>query len=235
MARAGSTLLEQILASHSKVDGTLELPELPRLIELFRNREAHGEPKYPAVLTELTAQDFLDMGETYLEETRPYRGNAPFFIDKMPGNFRDIGLIHLILPNAKIIDARRGAMACCFSNFKQLFVDGHKFAYDLTELGRFYRTYVELMEHWDQVLPGKILRVNHEDVVNDLEGNVRRILAFCGLEFEPACLEFHKTERSVRTVSAAQVRRPIYREGTEQWRNFEPWLGPLKAALGPLA
>jgi hypothetical protein len=187
------------------------------------------------VLTELTAQDFLDMGETYLEETRPYRGNAPFFIDKMPGNFRDIGLIHLILPNAKIIDARRGAMACCFSNFKQLFVDGHKFAYDLTELGRFYRTYVELMEHWDQVLPGKILRVNHEDVVNDLEGNVRRILAFCGLEFEPACLEFHKTERSVRTVSAAQVRRPIYREGTEQWRNFEPWLGPLKAALGPLA
>lgn len=237
MARAGSTLLEQILASHSKVDGTLELPELPRLVQLFRDREPNGEgePKYPGVLAELTAQDFQDLGETYLEETRPYRGSAPFFIDKMPGNFRDIGLIHLILPNAKIIDARRGGMACCFSNFKQLFVDGHKFAYDLTEMGRFYRTYVELMEHWDQVLPGKILRVNHEDVVNDLEGNVRRILEFCGLEFEPACLEFHKTERTVRTVSAEQVRRPIYREGTEQWRHFEPWLGPLKAALGPLA
>ncbi len=235
MARSGSTLLEQILASHSKVDGTLELPELPRLVQLFRNRQPDEEPKYPAVLAELSAQDFRDLGETYLEETRPYRGDAPFFIDKMPGNFREIGLIHLILPNAKIIDARRGGMACCFGNFKQLFVDGHEFAYDMTEMGHFYRTYVELMEHWDRVLPGKVLRVNHEDVVHDLESSVRRVLGYCGLEFEPACLEFHKTERTVRTVSAEQVRRPIYREGTEQWRHFEPWLGPLKAALGPLA
>jgi hypothetical protein len=187
------------------------------------------------VLAELHPEDFRALGETYLEETRPYRRGAPFFIDKMPGNFRDIGFIHLILPNARIIDARRAAMACCFGNFKQLFVNGHEFTYNLAEMGRYYRTYVELMEHWDRALPGKVLRVQHEAVVNDLEGNVRRILEFCGLEFQPACLEFYKTERSVRTVSSEQVRRPIYREGIEQWRNFEPWLAPLKSALGPLA
>jgi Sulfotransferase family len=153
----------------------------------------------------------------------------------MPGNFRDIGFIHLILPQAKIIDARREAMACCFGNFKQLFVGGQEFSYDLEEMGRYYRGYVELMDHWDRALPGKVLRVHHEEVVNDLEGSVRRILEFCGLAFEPACLEFYKTERRVTTVSSEQVRRPIYREGLEQWRNYEPWLGPLKAALGPLA
>jgi tetratricopeptide (TPR) repeat protein len=234
-ARSGSTLIEQILASHSRVDGTLELPELPRLVQLFRNRRADEAPQYPAVLAGLTPEDFREIGETYLEQTRVYRRDAPFFIDKMPGNFRDIGFIHLILPNAKIIDARREAMACCFGNYKQLFVNGHECSYSLEDMGHYYRNYAELMEHWDRVLPGKVLRVWHEQVVDDLEGSVRRILDFCGLDFEPACLEFYRTTRGVRTLSAEQVRRPIYREGLEQWRNFEPWLGPLKAALGPLA
>jgi len=235
LPRSGSTLIEQILASHSQIDGTRELSELPRLVQQFRRRRADEQPRYPAVLAELTAEQLRSLGETYLDETRVHRRGAPFFIDKMPGNFRDIGFIHLILPNAKIIDARRAAMACCFSNFKQLYVDGQEFTYSLEEMGRYYRSYVELMDHWDRVLPGKVLRVHHEEVVNDLEGSVRRILKFCGLEFEPACLEFYKTERSVLTISSEQVRQPIYREGLEQWRNFAPWLGPLRAALGPLA
>jgi hypothetical protein len=141
----------------------------------------------------------------------------------------------LILPNAKIIDARREPMACCFSNFKQLFASGQEFTYSLEDIARYYRMYVRLMDHWDAVLPAKVLRVQHESVVDDLEGNVRRILDYCGLEFEPACLEFHKTERSVRTASSEQVRRPINREGVDQYRNFEPWLAPLRNALGPLA
>jgi len=235
LPRSGSTLIEQILASHSKVDGTLELPELPRLVQQFRRRRPGEAPKYPAVLGALTAEQFRSLGEVYLDETRVYRRTAPFFIDKMPGNFRDIGFIHLILPNAKIIDARREPMACCFGNFKQLFVGGQEFTYNLGEMGRYYRSYVELMDHWDRVLPGKVLRVHHEEVVNDLEGSVRRLLEFCGLDFEPACLEFYKTERRVTTVSSEQVRRPIYREGLEQWRNYEPWLAPLRSALGALA
>ena len=235
LPRSGSTLIEQILSSHSRVDGTMELPEIPRLVQQFRSRRRSEEPRYPAVLGELSARELKRLGEIYLEETAVYRRGAPFFIDKMPRNFHDVGFIHLILPNARIIDARRGAMACCFGNFKQLFVNGHKSTYDLTEVGRYYRSYVELMDHWDRALPGKILRVRHEDVVRDLEGSVRRILDFCGLEFEPACLEFYRTERVVRTLSADQVRRPIYREGVEQWRNYERWLGPLKEALGPLA
>jgi tetratricopeptide (TPR) repeat protein len=232
LPRAGSTLIEQILASHSQVDGTLELPEIPRLVQQFRTRSKDAPPRYPGILSELTAEELRRLGEIYLEETQVYRRGAPFFIDKMPGNFHDIGFIHLILPKAKIIDARREAMACCFGNFKQLFVNGQKFTYDLGEMGRYYRNYVELMDHWDRVLPGKVLRVRHEDVVLDFEATVRRILDYCGLSFEPACLEFYKTERTVRTLSSDQVRRPIYREGLEQWRNYEPWLGPLKAALG---
>ena len=235
LPRSGSTLIEQILASHSKVDGTLELPEIPRLVHQFRNRVADEAPKYPAVLGGLSAQELRELGETYLEQTRVYRRGAPFFIDKMPGNFRDIGFIQLILPNAKIIDARREAMACCFGNFKQLFVSGHEFTYSLEDMGRYYRNYADLMEHWDRVLPGKVLRVRHDEVVNDLESSVRRLLEFCGLDFEPACLEFHKTPRGVRTMSSEQVRRPIYREGLDQWRNYAPWLEPLRIALGPLA
>jgi len=186
LPRAGSTLIEQILSSHSQVEGTMEL----------------------------------------------YRTGKPFFIDKMPNNFRHLGLIHLILPNAKIIDARREAMACCFSNFKQLFASGQEFTYSLEDIGRYYRVYRNLMAHWERVLPGTILRVQHEELVADLQGNVRRILEFLGLSFETACLEFYNTDRSVRTASSEQVRQPIFREGLDQWRNFEPWLEPLRAALG---
>ena len=235
LPRSGSTLIEQILSSHSKVDGTLELPDLPRLVQQFRTRREGDPPQYPGILASLTPEELRRLGEIYLEETQVHRQGAPFFIDKMLANFRDIGFIHLILPNAKIIDARREPMACCFGNFKQLFVNGQPFTYDLEEVGHYYRHYVGLMDHWDRALPGKVLRVRHEDVVADLEGSVRRMLDFCGLPFESACLEFHKTERSVRTISAEQVRRPINAQGVELWRNYEPWLGPLKKALGSLA
>ena len=236
LPRAGSTLLEQILASHSQVEGTTELPEIPRLAQELQGREStDSSPRYPGVLRELTVADFQRLGEKYLADTRVYRTGKPRFIDKMPNNFRHIGLIHLILPNAKIIDARREPLACCFSNFKQLFASGQEFTYSLEDIGRYYRSYVELMQHWDAVLPGKILRVQHEEVVADLEGNVRRILDFCALPFESGCVEFYKTERSVRTASSEQVRQPIFKEGLDQWRHFEPWLGPLKDALGDLA
>jgi hypothetical protein len=232
LPRAGSTLLEQILASHSQVEGTAELPEIPRLALHLSGRESNTEKsRYPAVLTELKLARFRELGQKYIDDTQVFRTGKPRFIDKMPNNFRHIGLIHLILPNAKIIDARREPMACCFSNFKQLFASGQEFTYGVEDLARYYRSYLQLMSHWDSVLPGKVLRVQHEDVVEDLEGNVRRLLAHCGLEFEPACLEFYKTERSVRTASSEQVRRPIFKEGLDQWRNFDPWLGPLKAAL----
>ena len=236
LPRAGSTLLEQILASHSQVEGTMELADIPRLVHQLQGREFdESKPQYPAVLAGLGAEKLRAFGVKYLADTQMFRSGKPFFIDKMPNNFRHVGLIHLILPNAKIIDARREPMACCFSNFKQLFASGQEFTYSIEDIARYYRTYVELMAHWDEVLPGRILRVRHEEVVDDLEGNVRRLLAFCGLEFEAQCVEFHKTERSVRTASSEQVRQPIYREGLDQWRNFEPWLAPLRSALGPLA
>jgi tetratricopeptide (TPR) repeat protein len=233
LPRSGSTLLEQILASHSRVEGTMELADIPRLVLELQGREPEAEnPRYPRLLAEMTPEDFRGLGERFIDDTRVYRTGKSFFIDKMPNNFRHIGLIHLILPHAKIIDARRNAMACCFSNFKQLFAAGQEFTYSLEDIGRYYRTYLELMAHWDEVLPGKVLRVEHEDVVDDLEANVRRILDFCGLEFERQCVEFYKTERSIRTASSEQVRQPIFKEGIDQWRNFEPWLGPLKEVLG---
>ncbi|HXS19699.1 MAG TPA: sulfotransferase [Steroidobacteraceae bacterium] len=235
MPRAGSTLLEQILASHSQVDGTLELPEIPRLVKQFRPRRPEEPDRYAAVLADLSPRELRQLGEIYLEETRVYRQSAPFFVDKMPANFQEVGFIQLILPNAKIIDARRDAMACCFSNFKQLFGNGQEFSYGLRDVGHYYRNYVRLMDHWDRVLPGKVLRVRHADTVMDFEATVRRILDYCGLPFEQSCLEFYKTQRSVRTVSSEQVRRPINREGLELWRNYDPWLAPLKEALGPLA
>jgi len=234
MPRAGSTLLEQILASHSLIDGTQELPDIPRLVHQFRDRVPGQPPRYPAILTDLTPAELRQMGEEYLEATRVQHQSKPFFIDKMPNNFRDIGFIHLILPNARIIDARREPMACCVGNFRQLFPRGMEFKYSLQEIGEYYCQYVRLMEHWDRVLPGKVLRVQHEDVVNDLEGSVRRMLDFLNLPFEAACLEFYKTPRRVRTISSEQVRRPINRDGLESWRRFEPWLGPLKAALAAL-
>jgi tetratricopeptide (TPR) repeat protein len=235
LPRSGSTLLEQILASHSKVEGTMELADIPRLVQRLQGRNQNAlAPEYPGVLDKLTGDELQRFGEQYLEDTRIYRTGKKFFIDKMPNNFRHIGLIHLILPNAKIIDARRDPMACCFSNLKQLFASGQEFTYSIDDIARYYRTYVELMNHWDGVLPGKVLRVNHEDVVGNLEHNVRRLLDFCELDFEPACLEFYKNERSVRTASSEQVRRPIYSEGLDQWRHYEPWLAPLKQALGEL-
>jgi len=234
LPRAGSTLIEQILASHSQVDGTLELPNILALSHRLRGRKRLSDKsRYPRILGELTEEQLTQFGEAYIEGTRIHRAGAPFFTDKMPNNFRHIGLIKLILPNARIIDARREPMACCFSGFKQLFAEGQEFTYGLEEIGRYYRGYVELMDHWDAVLPGEILRVRYEEVVDDLEGQVRRMLDHLGLPFEPACVEFHKTERAVRTASSEQVRQPINREGVAQWRHFEPWLGPLKDALGP--
>lgn len=231
LPRAGSTLLEQILASHSQIDGTLELPNILSLAHKLRGRKVGAAPRYPQILHELDDSRLAEMGRDYIENTRIHRRGAPYFIDKMPNNFRHIGLIQLILPKATIIDARREPMACCFSNFKQLFAEGQEFTYGLTEIGRYYHDYVELMDHWDNVLPGRVLRVRHEDVLEDLEGQVRRMLDHIGLPFEEACLAFHKTERAVRTASSEQVRRPIDRGGTEAWKHYEPWLGDLRKAL----
>jgi len=228
LPRSGSTLIEQILASHSLVEGTHELSDIQRIVVEIRGLE---DNRYPAALAELAPEEFRRLGERYITDTRAYRQGKPFFIDKMPNNFCHIGLIHLMLPNAKIIDVRRDPMACCVSNLRQLFAKGQEFTYSIEDIARYYRTYLELMRHWDAVLPGRILRVWYEDVVEDLEGNVRRILGFCGLEFEPTCVEFYKTERSVSTASSEQVRRPIFLGGLFQWRNYEPWLGPLKDKL----
>ena len=233
LPRSGSTLIEQILASHSQVEGTQELADVYRIVQRLQRRETDpGYPRYPAVLNDLSGEDLRGLGEIYLADTRVHRGGRPRFIDKMPNNFRHIGLIHLMLPNAKIIDARREPMACCFSNLKQLFAQGQEFTYSVDDIARYYRTYLELMRHWDGALPGRVVRVIHEDVIDDLEGNVRKILDFCGLPFESACLEFHATQRSIRTPSSEQVRRPIFRDGLDHWRNYEPWLGPLETALG---
>ena len=234
LPRAGSTLLEQIIASHSQVDGTLELPNILSLSYQLRGRErAKADGRYPQILHDLDSEKLKALGQRYIDETRIHRKGAPFFIDKMPNNFRHIGLINLILPNAKIIDARRHPMACCFSGFKQHFAEGQEFTYGLENIGTYYRDYVALMDHWDDILPGKILRVQYEDVVADTESQVRRVLDYLGLPFEQACVDFHKTKRSVRTASSEQVRQPIFKSGLEQWRNFEPWLDPLKQALGP--
>ncbi len=233
LPRAGSTLLEQILASHPLVDGTQELPNIAAFaFELDGRRRLQDDPQYPACLSSISDEALRDMGQKYLDDTRIHRGNAPFFIDKMPNNFRHIGLIKLILPNAKIIDARRHPLACCFSGFKQLFASGQEFSYGLEDIGHYYQDYIDLMTHWNSVLPDFILTVHHEAVVFDLETQVRRMLDFCGLPFDAACLNFHRTERSVRTPSSEQVRQPIYQSGLNAYQPFEPWLAPLKTAIG---
>jgi len=236
LPRAGSTLLEQILASHSQVDGTMELHNILGLASRLRGRsynknESNSESQYPRNLSEINPDYFKRFGQQFIDETRVYREQAPLFIDKMPNNFLHIGLIRLILPNAKIIDARRSPMACCFSGFKQLFAEGQDFSYSLEDIGRYYQNYLKLMAHWDEVLPNFVLTVNHEDVVDNLEKQVRRMLDFCGLEFEQSCLDFHKTKRTIKTPSSEQVRQPIYKSATEQWRHFEPYLAPLKKVL----
>jgi predicted Zn-dependent protease len=233
LPRAGSTLLEQILSSHSQIDGTLELPNVLSISgKLRRLGQREGNNRYPEILNHLTPETLRELGEEYIRDTQIHRLGAPFFIDKMPNNFRHIGLIRLMLPNAKIIDARRDPMACCFSGFKQLFAEGQLFSYSLDDIGRYYKDYVKLMAHWDEVIPGYVLRVQHEDVVANLETQVTHMLDFCGVPFEESCLEFHKTERNVRTPSSEQVRQPIFSTALEQWKNYEPWLEPLKQALG---
>jgi predicted Zn-dependent protease len=255
LPRSGSTLLEQILASHSLVEGTMELPDIPQIAREMAGRRggpdrkrahetlaaemradetlADGEAPFFDSLAALSAGERQALGERYLESTRTHRkGGKPFFIDKMPNNCLYVGLIHLILPNAKIIDARRHPLGCCLSGFKQHFARGQNFAYDLADIGRYYHDYVELMAHFDAVLAGRVHRVFYESMVEDTEAQIRRVLAYCGLPFEDGCLQFHENDRAVRTASSEQVRQPIFRDGLHQWRNFEPWLAPLRGALG---
>jgi predicted Zn-dependent protease len=236
MPRAGSTLLEQILSTHSAVEGTTELPDMITLARDLRAQSESGEiGAYADVLAAMGPQDLRELGERYLERTRVHRKtDRPHFIDKMPNNFLHVAMIHLALPNARIIDARRHPMACCFSNFKQHYARGQRFSYDLADMGRFYRDYVMLMAHFDAVLPGRIHRVFYEGIIEDTEGEVRRLLDYCGLPFEPECLRYFENARPVRTASSEQVRQPIYRDGLEQWRHYEDWLDPLKLALGPV-
>ncbi len=231
LPRAGSTLIEQILASHSQVEGTMELPDIPAIAKSF----AQPGATYPEVLASLSAEQCAELGRRYLQQTRIQRKtDAPFFIDKMPNNFAHVGLIHLLLPNAKIIDARRHPLGCCFSGFKQHFARGQNFTYGQEDIGQYYRDYVELMAHFDQVLPDRVHRVIYESMIEDTEAQVRELLAHCGLPFEEQCLRFYENERAVSTASSQQVRKPIFRDGLEQFRHYEPWLSPLKEALGPV-
>jgi tetratricopeptide (TPR) repeat protein len=234
MPRAGSTLVEQILASHPAIEGTAELPDLPAIARRLAGKRGDTRD-YAEAVSGLSAADCVAWGDEYLERASVQRfTDKPLFIDKLPNNWAHIGLIRLILPNAKIIDARRHPLACGFSNFKQHYAKGQVWSYDLAAIGAYYRDYVTLMRHFDAVLPGFVHRVIHEDLVDDPEAEVRRLLDFLGLPFESACLSFYENKRAVRTASSEQVRRPISREGLEQWRPFEAWLDPLKDALGPV-
>ena len=234
LPRSGSTLIEQILASHSSVEGTMELPDVAMLARVVGARTTRSAGSaYPRSLEKFSAEELHALGSKYLAQTRIQRKtSAPIFIDKMPNNFTHVGFIHLMLPNAKIVDARRHPLGCCFSGFKQHFARGQNFTYDLGEIGRYYRDYVELMAHFDAVLPGRVHRVLYENMVEDTEGEVRRLLAYCGLPFEESVLRFHENQRAVRTASSEQVRQPIFKEGVDHWRHYEPWLAPLEKALG---
>jgi tetratricopeptide (TPR) repeat protein len=231
LPRSGSTLVEQILASHSRVEGTMELPNIINITHQFDDMLASRDG-YPETVGTAPPGLLTALGSRYLEETAPLRTAREHFTDKLPNNFSHVGLIHSILPHATIIDARRHPMDCCFSTFKQHFAEGQTFSYDLNDLGRYYRCYLSLMDHWDAVLPGKVLHVQYEDLVRDPEANIRRLLDHCRLPFEAACLSFHETRRSVRTASAEQVRQPIYTSGVGYWRHFEKELLPLQQALG---
>ena len=235
LPRSGSTLLEQIIASHSQVDGTKELVEITAISRRLNGKlKATDKALYPAILADLSPQQLTELGQEYMQRTRVQRGDAAYFTDKSPNNFNHIGMISLILPNAKIIDARRNPMACCFSNFVQLFARGQPYTYGLDNIAGYYQAYLRLMDHWDDVLPGKVLRVQYEEVVADIENQVKRILDFLGLELEQNCLDFYKTDRAVMTASSQQVRQPIYTTGLEHWRHFEPYLDELKNHLGPV-
>jgi tetratricopeptide (TPR) repeat protein len=234
MPRAGSTLVEQILSSHSAVEGTMELPDIVGIVaELAGRKKKSEKSRYPEILATLGAEELRELGERYLRQTRVQRRtDAPFFIDKLPNNWAHVGLIHLMLPNARIIDARRHPLSCCFSNFKQHYAHGQAFSYSLEDLGRYYSDYVEAMAHYDAVLTGRVHRVIYERMVDDTESEVRRLLDYCGLPFEEGCLRFHENARPVRTASSEQVRQPIYRDSVDQWRNYDSWLRPLRDALG---
>jgi hypothetical protein len=236
LPRSGSTLIEQILASHPQVEGTQELPDVAMLARAVGGRTSRAPGSaYPRALEKLAPAEFAELGSRYLAQTRIQRKTqAPLFIDKMPNNFAHVGFIHLMLPNARIIDARRHPLGCCLSGFKQHFARGQTFTYDLVEIGRYYRDYVELMADFDAVMPGRVHRVFYEDMVDDTEAQVRQLLDYCGLPFDEACLRFHENQRAVRTASSEQVRQPIFRSGLDQWQHYEPWLGPLKDALGPV-
>jgi len=234
LPRSGSTLVEQILASHPSVEGTMELPDIISMARRLSGKKKGSDvSKYPEVLSALSADECRALGDEYIERTRIQRKTTkPFFIDKMPNNFLHLGLIRLALPRAKIIDARRNPMACCFSAFKQHFAKGQHYTYSLENMGRYYHDYVRLMSHFDAVLPGVIHRVIYEQMVEDTEVEIRDLLAYCGLPFAASCLRFFENSRAVRTASSQQVRKPIFREGLDQWRHFEPWLGTLTASLG---
>jgi tetratricopeptide (TPR) repeat protein len=236
LPRAGSTLVEQILSSHTLIEGTQELPDVIAIVKGLSGRHRRIDPsKYPDVLATMEPEELTALGDRYLESTRVHRKRGtPFFIDKMPNNWLHVGLIHLMLPNARIVDARRHPLSCCFSNFKQHFARGQNFTYSLEDIGRYYARYVELMAHFDAVLPGRVHRVTYERMVEDTDGEVRRLLDHCGLPFEESCLRFYENDRAVRTASSEQVRRPIFRDGVDQWSHYEPWLEPLKVALGPV-
>ncbi|MGD0193124.1 MAG: sulfotransferase, partial [Rhizomicrobium sp.] len=234
LPRSGSTLIEQILSSHSMIEGTMELPDILSIAGRLGARKRRRDPsRYPDSVGDIDREDASKFGEEYLERTRVQRRlGKSYFTDKMPNNFAHVGLIHLILPQAKIIDARRHPLGCCFSNFKQHFARGQGYTYDLAGMGDYYREYVELMAHFDSVLPGRMHRVIYERMVEDPEAEVRALFAYLQLPFEPACLRFYENERAVRTASSEQVRQPIYRDAVEHWQNYEPWLDPLKEALG---
>lgn len=236
MPRSGSTLLEQILSCHSQVEGTTELPDMITIAKDLREEaDTDDISVYASILAAKSPGELRALGERYMTTTRIHRKtDRPLFIDKMPNNFLHTGMIHLLLPNAKIIDARRHPMGCCFSNFKQYYAQGQLFSYSLADMGHFYRDYVELMAHFDDVLPGRVHRVFYEDTVANTETVARDVLAYCGLEYEPECLRFHESDRPVRTASSEQVRQPIYQGGMEQWTHFEEWLDPLRVALGPV-
>ena len=232
MPRAGSTLIEQIIASHSKVEGTHELPNIISTAHKLNQRRVQDiNSKYPDILLAMSEPELEVIGKKYIDDARVFRTDKEFFIDKMPNNFRHIGLIKLILPNAKIIDIRRSSMSACFSCYKQLFAEGQEFTYDFKDLAIYYNEYVELMDHWNNVLPGKILSIKYEDVVMDLENSVKEILDYCKLPFEQNCIEFYKNKRSVKTPSAEQVRQPIYQSGLNYWKNYESYLTELKSNL----
>ncbi len=233
LPRSGSTLLEQILASHSQVEGTHELAELERLIGKLNSRSSAGA-RYPELVGKMTADELQSLGRGYLEATERYRTGAPFFVDKMPNNFRHIGLIRQILPQAKLIDARRHPLDSCLGSFKQLFVKGQPFSYDLFETGEYFLQYRRLMSHWRRLLPDYILDVHYEDMVKDPEGQMRKMLTHCGLGWESACLNFHVTERAINTASSEQVRQPIYADSLHGWRNYEHQLGDLIDILRPI-